>query len=257
MRDQRTPGAASEAHAPAVEPALPKLRLLCAGAMHGVIAALHRAIESAAGGSVAVQYANSGGVRARVMAGEATDVAITTAAAIDDLVRHDRILPGTVTAMARSAIGVAVRAGASRPDIGTVDGFARALLAARSIAMADPATGSPSATHLVGVFERLGITAALQGRIRYVSGGAGGVVVVGDVVARGDADIGIQQIAEFTAVPGLEVVGEVPAELQKVTVFSAAVTATTTDPDAARRLVAFLVSPQAAAVVRATGMEPA
>jgi molybdate transport system substrate-binding protein len=225
--------------------------------MHGVIEVLKMSLENAAGRSVTVRFANSGGVRARVMAGEAADVAITTAAAIEDLARHGRVLRETVTAVARSAIGVAVRAGAVRPDIGSVDAFTRALLAARSIAMADPATGSPSATHLAGVFERLGLTAALEGKIRHVGGGAGGVVVVGDVVARGEADIGIQQIAEFTAVPGLAVVGEVPAELQKVTVFSAAVTAATTDAAAARRLVAFLASPQAAEVVRASGMQPA
>jgi molybdate transport system substrate-binding protein len=150
-----------------------------------------------------------------------------------------------------------VRAGAARPDIRSVESFQRTLRDARSIAIADPATGSPSGNHLVGVFGQLGMTAELQEKIKRVGGGAGGVVVVGDVVASGEAEIGLQQIAEILNVPGLDLVGELPPELQHVTVFSAAVAATATDVPSARRLVAYLASPQAAAVIRAKGMQAA
>jgi molybdate transport system substrate-binding protein len=234
-----------------------QLDILCAGAMHPIIDELIGALERIAGKPVAVQFASSGGVTARVMAGEAADVVITTAAAMDDLGRHDKILLMTATALARSAIGVAVRAGAARPDIGTVESFQRALREAGSIAIADPVTGSPSGNHLVAVFERLAMTAELQGKLKRIGGGTGGVVVVGDAVASGEAEIGLQQVAEILAVPGLDLVGELPGELQHVTVFSAAVAATAADLAPARRVVAFLASPQAAAVIRAKGMEAA
>ena len=233
------------------------LRILSAGAMHPVIDELRETLQHIAGKPVEVQFTNSGGVKARVLAGEAADVVITTAAAIDELRHHDKVLPETATAVARSSIGVAVRAGAARPDIGSVESFKRTLRDARSIAIADPATGSPSGNHLVGVFERLGMTAELQGKIKRVGGGAGGVVVVGGVVASGEAEIGLQQIAEILGVPGLDLVGEIPPGMQHVTVFSAAVAATTTDVPSARRLVAYLASPQAAAVITAKGMQAA
>jgi molybdate transport system substrate-binding protein len=235
----------------------PGLRILCAGAMHPILDELAGAIERIAGKPSAVRYASSAGVKALVMEGEPADVVITAAAAIDHLGDHDKVLRETARAVARSSIGVAVRAGAPRPDIGSVASFMRALREANSIAIADPVTGSPSGNHLVAVFDRLAMTAELRGKIKRVGGGAGGVVVVGDVVASGEAQIGLQQIAEFLGVPGLDLVGPVPSELQHVTVFSAAVVATATDVAMARRLVAFLASPEAAAVITAKGMEPA
>jgi molybdate transport system substrate-binding protein len=231
------------------------LKLLCAGAMHGVVEALDTTFASALGKQVEATFTNSGGVKARVMAGESADVAISTAAAIDELARHGKV--SAVAALARSPIGIAVRAGAVRPEIGTVEAFKHALMAANSIAIADPATGSPSANYLVGLFERMSLAASLRDKIRYVGGGTGGVVVVGEAVARGDAEMAIQQMPELVGVAGLDAVGELPAELQQVTVFSAAVMATTSDEAAARRLMACLTSPQAAAAIRAKGMQPA
>jgi molybdate transport system substrate-binding protein len=238
---------------PGSNPRPSALQLLCAGAMHGVIDALDPTFVSVVGRPVKARFTNSGGVKARVMAGENADVAISTAAAIDELARHGKV--SSVTALARSPIGVAVRAGAERPDIGTVESFKRALVAARSIAIADPATGSPSGNYLVGLFERLSLTASLRDKIRYVGGGAGGVVVVGEAVARGDAELAIQQMPELVGVAGLDVVGELPAELQQVTVFSSAVVATTADEVGARRLIACLASPHAAVAIRAKGMQ--
>jgi molybdate transport system substrate-binding protein len=224
--------------------------------MHGVIDALAANFAGVVGKDVEASFTHSGGVKARVMAGERADVAISTAAAIDELARHGKV--SSVTALARSPIGVAVRAGAMRPDIGTVEAFKLALSASKSIAIADPATGSPSGNYLVALFERLGQTASLRDKIRLIGGGgAGGVVVVGEAVARGDADMAIQQMPELVGVAGLDVVGELPAELQQVTVFSAAVVATTADEEEARWLVAYLASPQAAAAIRAKGMRPA
>jgi molybdate transport system substrate-binding protein len=237
-------------------PTTPALQLLCAGAVHGVINALATTFAGIVGKPVLTSFTNSGGVKARVMAGESVDVAISTAAAIDELARHGKVLPTTMTALARSPIGVAVRAGANRPHIGTVEAFERALATAKSIAIADPATGSPSGNYLVGLFARMSMTEALRGKLRYIGGGADGVVVVGEAVAGGDAEMAIQQMPELVGVAGLEIVGELPAEFQQVTMFSAAVVATTSDQAAARRLIACLASPQAAAAIRAKGMQP-
>jgi molybdate transport system substrate-binding protein len=234
-----------------------RLRILSAGAMHPIIDELVGALEHVAGKPVTGEFANSGGVKTRTMAGERADVVITTLAAMDELARHGKVVPATRVPVARSAIGVAVRAGAARPDIGSVGAFRHALREARSIAIADPATGSPSGNHLVAALERLGMSAELRGKIRWVGGGAGGVVVVGDVVASGEAEIGIQQVAEILSVPGLDLVGELPGELQHITVFSAAVAVTAADAASAGRVVAYLASPDAAAVITAKGMRPA
>jgi molybdate transport system substrate-binding protein len=241
-----TPGSAPQSSA---------LQLLCAGAMHGVIDALEGTFVSIVGKPVEASFTSSGGVKARVMAGERADVVISTAAAIDELARHGKV--SSATALARSPIGVAVRAGAVRPDIGSVEAFKHALIAAKSIAIADPATGSPSGNYLAGLFERMSLTASLRDKIRYVGSGTGGVVVVGEIVARGDAEMAIQQMPELVGIAGLDVVGELPAELQQVTVFSAAVVPTTVEDVAARRLIACLTSPRAAAAIRAKGMQPA
>jgi molybdate transport system substrate-binding protein len=223
--------------------------------MHGVIDVLDTTFMSIVGKPVKASFTNSGGVKTRLMAGESADVAISTAAVIDALERLGKV--SSVAALARSPIGVAVRAGEIRPDVGTVEAFKLALSTAKSIAIADPATGSPSGNYLVGLFERLSLTGLLRDKIRYVGGGAGGVVVVGEAVARGDAEMAIQQMPELVGVAGLDVVGELPAELQHMTVFSAAVVATTADEAAARRLTVCLTSPQAAAAIRARGMQPA
>jgi molybdate transport system substrate-binding protein len=194
------------------------VHILCAGAMHPIIDALAGPFERASGLGVAAQFASSRGVKERVMAGERVDLAITIQAAIDDLGKQGKILPESATPLARSRIGVAVRAGAPRPDIQSVESFKRAMLQANSIALADPATGSPSATHVFGVIEHLGMTAELQPKIRLARAAAGAAVLVGEIVAGGEAEIGVQQIAEILAVPGVDFAGALPTELQHVSV---------------------------------------
>jgi molybdate transport system substrate-binding protein len=233
------------------------LHILCAGAMHPIIDELGSAFARATGIRIAAEFASSGGVKTRVLAGEEADVAITTQSAIDELCEQGKVLRETAAPLARSPIGVAVRAGAPRPDIGSVQSFRRALRRAKSIALADPATGSPSANHMVGVFERLGMSEELWCKIKLAGGGAGQIVVVGELVASGEAEIGIQQIAEILAVRGIDLVAALPAELQHITVFAGAVTATARDPAQAYRLIEYFASPAAASVIRAKGMEVA
>lgn len=234
-----------------------RISLLCAGAMRHIVEHLVGPFTREGGPAVAVTFERSGVVRDRVLAGAVVDVAITTRPALDLLAARGKIVPETAKDIANSAIGVAVRRGAPKPDVHTVQAFRQALLTAGTIAYADPATGSPSGNHLVKVFERLGIAGAIAGRTILIGAGANGsVVVVGDVVARGEAEIGLQQIAEIVPVAGVELAGPLPAELQEVTIFSAAVTASSANAGAARRLVDFLASPAAQATIVANGMEP-
>ena len=235
--------------------ASPSLTVLCAGALRGVLDELAPRFERRAECRVSVACERSERVAARVLAGEPIDVVVTTAECVADLVRGDAVLGDGVAAVAAAAIGLAVRAGAARPDIGSVAAFTQTLLDAGPIAIADPATGSPSANHFTAVLERLGIAGRVLPKCRLVGPSEGSVVVCCEAVASGDAEIGIQQISEILAVPGVDLVGPLPGELQKTTVFCAAVGARAGDPGLARRLVAFLTSADAVPVIRAKGLD--
>jgi molybdate transport system substrate-binding protein len=214
------------------------------------------AFERMSGTPVAARFASSRGVKKRIEDGETADVVITTQAVVDDLAGQQKLASDSIAAVADSPIGVAVRSGAKKPEIGTAEALKRTLLQARSIAYADPATGSPSANYFVKVLERLGVAPELRSKTRLVSAAPGKVVVVCDIVASGEAEIGIQQISEILAVSGVDLVGPLPSELQHMTTFSAAVGARCRDAGRARSLIEFLTSSAAAPVIRANGMVP-
>jgi molybdate transport system substrate-binding protein len=229
---------------------------LCAGAMHAIVEALAVSFQRTTGVRIASTFTRSGLVRDRVRDGEHVDVVITTAAAVDELARLGKILADSAAAVAHSGIGVAIRTGAAKPEIGSVTAFTSMLRNTASIAYADPLTGSPSGSYLVALFDRLGLSAELSPKTRLVGAAGGRAVVVCEIVAAGEAEIGIQQISEILPVPGVELVGPLPAEVQHMTTFSAAVATGASDPDTARRLVAFLSSAAAASVIRMHGMQP-
>jgi molybdate transport system substrate-binding protein len=183
----------------------------------------------------------------RLKGGETVDLVIMAGDAIDALIADGKIVRGSRTDLARSGVGVAVRAGAPKPDIGSADALKAALLAANSVAYS---TG-PSGVYLVGLFRRMGIADALAPKVRQVKGEP-----VGAVVARGEADIGFQQVSELLPVAGITFVGPLPPEIQQITVFSAGLHTQARNPEAATALVKFLSSSAAAPVIRKTGMEP-
>jgi molybdate transport system substrate-binding protein len=232
------------------------VNVLSAGAMSEIVRALGGMFEQRTGIAVAAEFSRSGVVGERLRAGDAADIAISTQAVIDELARRGHVVADSIAPVACSGIGVAVRAGAPRPDIGSLAAFRDALCRAASIAYADPASGSPSGNYLVGLFDRLGLTAELKPKTRLVGASGGHAVVVCDIVARGDAELGIQQIAEIVPVTGVDLVGPLPAEIQHMTVFCAAVSAKAHQPDAARRFVHFISSDAAKPVIVAKGMEP-
>jgi molybdate transport system substrate-binding protein len=183
----------------------------------------------------------------RLDRGERADVLIMVGDALGELARQGKVAPGTRTDLANSRIGVSVKAGAPKPDISTVDALRRALLQAKSIAYSDSASGVYVSTEL---FARLGVADQVGPKARKIVAER-----VGAVVARGDAELGFQQVAELLPVPGADFVGPIPDSVQKVTVFSAGVAAKAVEPAKARALIAYLASPAAMATILKTGLE--
>jgi molybdate transport system substrate-binding protein len=218
-------------------------------AMRHVLAELGDAYEQQSGQLVSV--VSVGGVDAarRVDGGEAFDFVVLATNAIEQLAAGSRVDAGSRTDLARSAVAIAVAAGATRPDVSTESAIRDAVLRAHSVGYS---TG-PSGAHLVRLFERWGIADAIAPRIVQAPPG----LPVGTLVARGDVELGFQQLSELMHLPGIEVIGLLPAEIQVETVFSAAVCTTSNCPAAAKAWLSFLASPEADAAKRRHGMEPA
>ena len=193
----------------------------------------------------------AGGVEAarRIDEGEAFDFVVLAADAIGQLAANGRVDPGSRTDLARSGVAIAVATGAPPPDVGSEGAVRDAVLRARGIGYS---TG-PSGAHLVRLFERWGIADAIAPRLVQASPG----VPVGVLVARGDVELGFQQLSELMHLPGIDVIGPLPPEIQVTTVFSAAVCTASSCPAAAKTLLSFLASPEADAAKRRHGMEPA
>jgi len=185
----------------------------------------------------------------RLRRGEAVDVVIVADAVLVGFIKDGLIVAESYTPVARSAIGVAVRAGAPKPDISTVDALRRTLLQAKSIAYSASVSGDYVSTEL---FQRLGIADQVSSKSRRIEGGER----VGAVLARGEAEIGFQQMSELLPVAGIDHVTALPPAVQKVSVFSAGVAVSTTDSEAAHALIKFLTSPEAAGAITNSGLEP-
>ena len=184
----------------------------------------------------------------RLQRGEPTDVVIIADDMIDALIRDGLVVPGSKVPLVRSAIGMAVRAGAPKPDISSVEAFRRALLDAKSIAYSASVSGDYLSQEL---FPKLGIADAIKAKSRRIERER-----VGAVVARGDAEIGFQQISELLPIAGLDYVGPLPDEVQRVTVFSAGIVAGSKSADAAAALLRFFSSPEAIEMIRRSGLDP-
>ena len=187
-------------------------------------------------------------IPSRLARGEDADVLILAGPAVDNLIKDGKARPGSRVDLARSLIGMVVRKGASKPDISTVDALKRTLLDAKSIAYSASASGVYLSTEM---FARLGIAEEIKPKTRRIESER-----VAAVVARGDAEIGFQQVSELLPEKGTDYVGPLPPELQRATVFSAGIATGSKEPDAARELVKFLASPTASAAVTKSGLEP-
>jgi len=188
----------------------------------------------------------------RLARGEAADVVILDGGAADELGKRGLVRAGTKVELARSQIGMVVRTGAAKPDIATVDAFRSALLAAKSIAYSDSGSGTYISTVM---FAKLGVADQVAEKSRKVRGPPSGEPVAA-VVARGEAEIGFQQVSELMHVPGVDFVGTIPAELQPGFSFAGVLTTTARQPDAASALIHFLSSSEAAPVISKAGLTP-
>jgi len=205
--------------------------------------------ENTTGHRVRAQFTGTLNVQKRLAAGERFDLLIMAAPAIDEQIRAGRAVAGSRVDLAKSGVGVAVRKGAPRPDIGSVEGFRKTLLSAKSIGYS---TG-PSGDYMSGLFERLGVARVIEGKLRRTPSG----VFVGTLIESGEAEIGFQQTSELLHFRGIDYVGPLPDALQHTTVFSAGIHVGAKHADAARALVEFLTAPAAAPVIRKHGLEPA
>jgi molybdate transport system substrate-binding protein len=231
-----------------------EIKVLSADVFTGVLDQLAGDFERTTGHKVTIVYGTAGATRNRVQAGEIGDVTILPRPMTDEVLRQGRITPGSIVDVARSAVGVAVRTGAPKPDISSVDAFTRSLVAAKSISYPDPARGGATGVLFTRVLERLGMTAEMKPKTKFPPVGQFAV----DVVARGEAEIAISQPMEVLAQPGVELVGLLPPQLQDPPsfVFSASVLTAAKEPQAAKALIQFLSGPAAAAVLKAKGMNP-
>jgi molybdate transport system substrate-binding protein len=226
-----------------------QVRVLASIALKGAYLELAPRFEKASGARLATEWAGTDPILKRIQGGESADLVIGPAKLIDQLVALGKIVRGSRADIARSGVGVAVKKGVPRPDIRSGEALKRALLAAKSIAY----SSGPSGVYLAGLFERMGIADRLRPKVTQTPPGT----FVGDIVARGEAEIGFQQVAELLHVGGaIDFVGPLPADIQQVTVFSGGIHAAAAAPDAARALLRFLTGPEAAEVIRSKGMEP-
>jgi len=224
------------------------IRLLTSNSVRGVLDEVLPRFERASGHQVSASFDPAKIMLRRIRGGDTGDLALFAEPAIDELVQEGRLVAGSRRVLARCGVGVAVRAGAPKPDIGSVEAFKRALLDARSIAHT---LEGASGMHFAGIVERLGIAAQVKAKARTQGGG-----LIAEIVARGDAELAIQQIPELMAVPGIEVVGPLPAEIQATTVSAAAIFTNAAQPQAAQELIDFLASPETGKVYRAKGHDP-
>jgi len=230
-------------HAAAAE-----LKVLTAGAYKPVLQALAPGFEQASGHRLVIDNDTAGALHKRIAGGEAFDVLVAPPGVHQALAAQ--LAPGTASPLARVAIGVAVKQGAPRPDVSTVEAFQQALLAARAVATIDPAAGGSSGIYLWQLFDKMGIAAQLKPKAVLVPGG-----LVAQRLVSGEADLAIHQVSEILAVPGAVLVGTLPAAIQNYTVYAGGTASAARDPAAARALLAWLAGPQAAAVLKDKGME--
>ena len=225
------------------------VKLLSSMATRELLNELVAQYQRSSGQSVISEAAGGVDVAKRVRAGEAVDVVILSSTAIDSLIAAGSLLPGSRTDLVKSGVSIAVRAGAPRPDVASEDAVKRAVLAARTLSYS---TG-PSGVYLEKLFERWGILREIRERIVVPPPG----VPVGSLVASGKVELGFQQLSELMSLPGIEVIGPLPAAIQTITIFSGGISSGCIQPEAARALLDYLAAPAVAQTKSRHGMEAA
>jgi molybdate transport system substrate-binding protein len=229
-----------------------EIRVLQSGAFKSAMADIKPLFEQASGHKLVLDSDTSGRIAQRIDKGEQTDFIVSTSAGVDDLIRQGKVLADSKAQVARAGVGVVVRKGAARPDISTPEKFKEALLGAKTVAYTNPASGGQSGVYFAKLLTQLGITDEINKKAKF---GDGGPIAL--IVAKGDAEIGMQPIPELLAHSDVaDFVGPLPTALQSYNHLTAGIPASSKEPDAARALLKFLATPAAQAVIKAKGMEP-
>lgn len=224
-----------------------QIKVMASVAFRDAYLQMQPAFERASGCEVLTQWALTVEILRRIGADEKVDLVLMSHKGIAELTRLGKIVPGSAVPFVKSGVGIATRAGNTRPDVSSTDAFKRSLLAARSVAY----SSGPSGDYLAGLFESMGIAAELKHKLKIIRGEP-----VAEVVARGEAEIGFQQIAEILPVKGIQYLGPLPPQIQYTTVFVAGLHAAATQVGATRAWVKFLTTPEAGAIYKQFGMEP-
>ncbi|MET0970421.1 MAG: substrate-binding domain-containing protein [Tardiphaga sp.] len=230
-----------------------EVHVMISGGLTAAFKTLVPQYEKASGNTVVIAYGPSMGttpqaIPMRLSRGEPADVLIMVGDALGDLIGQGKAVAASRVDIADSPIGAAVKAGATKPDISTPEALRAALLAAKSVAYSDSASGVYVGKDL---FDKLGLADSMKDKARMIP-----ATPVGEIVAKGEAELGFQQISELKPVPGIDIVGPLPPALQKMTVFSAGLASKAQQPDAGKALIAFLASKDAVPVIVATGLVP-
>ena len=227
-----------------------EVRVLSAGAMKAMVTELSGGFTKETGHLVVITSDTGGGLRRRLEGGEVADVLVAPDVAMDALVKSNHALAPTRTDLAKTSIGVAVRDGAPKPDIATVDAFKRALLEAKSVVYNDPAIGATSGIHFASVLDKLGIAEAVKPKTILWKGG-----YAAEALVNGQAELCVHQISEIIPVKGVTLVGPLPAEINRVTTYAGALLASSPSPDAARAFLAYLGRPEFRPKFAAAGLD--
>jgi molybdate transport system substrate-binding protein len=229
-----------------------EIKVLTAGAYKQVVLALVPNFEKQTGHKVVVDNGTTGQLKKRIEGGEAFDLLVITPAVVDEMIASGKLVAGSHVNLASVGVGVVVKEGAPKPDIGTVDKFKQALLAAKSVAYIDPASGGSSGIYVDKLLVKLGIADQIKPKAKLKQGGH-----VADLIVSGEAELGIHQISEIVPVKGAALVGPLPKEIQSTTTYAAGLSTSAQDKGAVKELIEYLSGPDAAAVLKSKGMEPA
>lgn len=226
---------------------MPTIKIFSGGAIRPLMTEAIPLFERANGARIEIEFRLTSVLKKAIEDGALCDLAVLPRPELDDLVEYGAITPGGTADLARSAVGLAVRAGAPKPDIGSVDALRSALLQARSFAYSD----GPSGAYTAALLDELGIAEQMRPKIKLTSR------PVAELVASGEAEMGVQQIVAILPVKGAELVGPLPGELQSAIVYAAGLASHARNPALAKAFIAFMTTDEARRLIRANGLEPA
>jgi molybdate transport system substrate-binding protein len=225
-----------------------EIKVLASGATKEAYLELVPQFEKASGHKVVTTWAGTIDIKKRIAAGEVFDLIVVAGPEIDEFIKRGKMAAGSRVDLMKSGVGAAVRAGAPKPDLSSAEALKKAVLAAKTVGYS---TG-PSGVYMEALFERMGIAAQIKPKLKQTPPG----VLIGTIIASGEAEIGFQQVSELIHVSGIDFIGPLSADVQKITVFSSGIHAAAKEPDAAKALVKFFTAPAAAPVIKKHGMEP-